>query len=266
MRLPLFSVDQDPGTSFERLLQATGTVAPLPLADAGNGLAHATTVVALRSVEGVVLCADRQASTNAIADRDVHKIAEADRHTALAISGVAAIGMQFIKFAQLSFEHYEKMRGTSLSLKGKANFLGPIVRRNNLSTGLMVLPLLAGYDLNHDQGRVYEYDGAGGCYEKDDYAVIGSGSSFALGALRLGYRDNMSESDALELAALAIYEAGDNDIYTGGPDFVRGIYPILVTVTAEGFRELSQDECGVYFRTIQDRRTETKGRAGGSLR
>jgi len=263
--LPLFSVTNDPGSSFERLLGAAG-VARDAHEHQGDALPHATTVVALRCQGGVVLCADRQASTGQISGRDMHKIGEADRHTAIAISGVAAVGMQFIKLAQLSFEHYEKMRGTSLSLGGKANYLGPIIMRNNFGTGLTVVPLLAGYDLNHDQGRVYGYDAAGGCYEKDDFAVIGSGTPFAEGALRLGFREDMTLDDALDLAALAIYEAGDNDLYTGGPDFVRDLYPILVTVTVDGFQELSQTQSKERFAAIQERRTSTKGRAGGELR
>jgi proteasome beta subunit len=266
MPLPLFDVTDDPGSSFQRLLMTTGSYVPTAHGAEPEDLAHATTVLAMRYRDGVVLCADRQASAGMIANRDMHKVAEADRHTAIAISGVAATGIQFIKMAQLSFEHYEKMRGTSLSLAGKANYLGPIIMQNNMTTGLTVLPLLAGYDLNHERGRVFEYDGAGGCYEKDDYTVIGSGGSFALGALRLGFKEDMSEDEALTLAALAIYEAGDNDLYTGGPDFVRGIFPILVKVTEDGFEELSQDTSRTYFTTIQDRRTATKGRPGGDLR
>ena len=64
--------------------------------------------------------------------------------------------------AQLSFEHYEKMTDATLSLEGKANYLSPIIQRNNLSTPLPVLPLLAGWDLSYRVGRIFEYDGAGG--------------------------------------------------------------------------------------------------------
>ena len=201
-----------------------------------------------------------------MANRDVRKIEAADRYTALAISGSAARGLEFIRLAQLSFEHYEKMTDSSLSLEGKANYLSPLIQRNNLTTTLVVLPLLAGWDLAHQTGRIFEYDGAGGCYERLDFSVIGSGSPFADSTLRLGFRPDMTRDDALALAALAIYEAADNDPSTGGPDFVRNIFPMMVTLTSEGFRELDQETAASTFRLINDRRAESGGVAGGTLR
>jgi proteasome beta subunit len=262
--LPFFGVSNDPGPSFIGLIESAGFELPRP--SAPHLSAHATTVVALRSSEGVVLVADRQATAGYIANRDVKKIAEADRHTAVAISGVAATGLELQQILQLSFEHYEKMTDDVLSLEGKANYVGSLIQRINLSGPGLVVPLLAGYDLNHDLGRVFEYDPLGGCYEKDDFTVIGSGTPFAEGALRLGYRDSMSTSDCVELGALAIYEAGDNDPSTGGPDFVRGIFPAIVKVTREGLYEYSNEECRAVFETINSRRAENKGRAGGQLR
>jgi proteasome beta subunit len=223
-------------------------------------------VVAIRCNDGVVLVADRQATGNYIAMRDTRKIGEADRHTAIAISGSAAAGMEFIRLSQLSFEHYEKMSQQSLSLEGKANYVSGIVLDNNMSTPFTIVPLLAGYDLNHQRGRVFEYDVAGGCYEHDDFVVIGSGSPFAESTLRLGYRDGITLDEAIDLGALSIYEAGDNDPSTGGTDFVRGIFPIIVTVTAAGFVELDQEASAERFTAINERRMASKGRAGGALR
>ena len=76
----------------------------------------------------------------------------------------------------------------------------------------------------------------------------------------------MDRQEALELASLAIYEAADNDPSTGGPDFVRNIYPMMVTLTSEGFRELDQDTAKTIFQAINDRRTQSGGVAGGTLR
>jgi proteasome beta subunit len=262
--LPLFSAHGDPGPSFWHFAQTTG-LDPAPRDDVRDA-PHATTVIALRYVGGVVMVGDRQATSNYIASREVRKIEPADRFTALAISGSAARGIELLKFAQLSFEHYEKMTDSSLSLVGKANYLSPIIQRNNLGSPLGVLPLLAGWDESHAMGRIFEYDGAGGCYERSDFATIGSGSPFAEGTLRLGFRDDLNLEDALELGALALYEAGDNDPSTGGPDFVREIYPMMVTLNAEGFQELPAADVGERFRAINVRRTQSKGIPGGSLR
>ncbi len=263
MGLPLFSAHGDPGPSFWHYADLAGlNRTPSDSSD----IPHATTVIAVRYDDGVVMVGDRQATGNYIASRDVRKIEPADHYTALAISGSAARGMEILKIAQLSFEHYEKMTDSSLSLEGKANYLSPIIQRNNLSSPLAVLPLLAGWDHSHLKGRIFEYDGAGGCYERFDFSTIGSGSPFADGALRLGYREDLDREGALQLGALALYEAGDNDPSTGGPDFVREIFPMMITVSADGFQELNNDDVGERFRAINERRTESRGVAGGSLR
>jgi proteasome beta subunit len=262
--LPLFDAHNDPGPSFFHYAESAGIASTTPRGVSDSP--HATTVIAVRYDQGVVMVGDRQATGSYIASRDVRKIEAADRFTALAISGTAARGMEFIKMAQLSFEHYEKMTDSALSLEGKANYLSPIIQRNNLTTPLIVLPLLAGWDPSHQIGRIFEYDGAGGCYERTDFATIGSGSPFAESALRLGFRADLDREGALELGALALYEAGDNDPSTGGADFVRNLFPMMVTISEAGFQELASDEVGVRFREINDRRTQTGGVAGGTLR
>ena len=264
MGLPLFSAHDDPGPSFYRYAESAGLT--IPPSSSESMSPHATTVIAVRYVGGVVMVGDRQATGHYIASRDVRKIEPADRFTALAISGTAARGVEFIRMAQLSFEHYEKMTDASLSLEGKANYLSPIIQRNNLSTPLIVLPLLAGWDPSHQIGRIFEYDGAGGCYEREDFAVIGSGSPFADNTLRLGFRNDLDLEGALALGALALYEAGDNDPSTGGPDFVRNLFPMMVVLDAAGFQELGNEDVAARFRAINERRTETGGRAGGTLR
>jgi proteasome beta subunit len=264
MGLPLYGPAEDPGPSFDAFARSAGLTPP---ADAAPGaVAHATTVIAVRYVNGVVLVGDRQATSGYIASRDIRKIEAADHFTAIAVSGTAARGIEFIKLAQLSFEHYEKMTDTALSLEGKANYLSPIIQRNNLGSPLIVMPMLAGWDVSHQVGRVFEYDGAGGCYERTDFVTIGSGSPFAENTLRLGFRSDLDLEAALDLAALALYEAGDNDPSTGGPDFVRRLYPMMVLVDAQGFRELAVDDVERRFRSIYERRAETGGLAGGTLR
>ena len=264
MGLPLYDATNDPGPSFLSFATASGL--KLSSGHERELSPHATTVVALRCDTGVVMIADRQATGGYIASRDVRKIEAADAFTGIAISDSAAMGMEFIRIAQLSFEHYEKMSEMALSLEGKANYLSPMIQHINFSVGLLVLPMLAGWDQSRRQGRIFEYDGAGGCYERSDFTTIGSGSPFAESTLRLGFRPDLTQAEALELAALAIYEAGDNDPSTGGPDFVRNLFPMMVTITAEGFTELPQEFAAATFRTILERRTASGGAAGGNLR
>src|ERR1700685_572915 len=85
--LPLFSAHGDPGPSFWHFAQMSGLEAtPREYA---HEAPHATTVIAVRYVGGVVMVGDRQATGNYIASRDVRKIEAADNFTAIAISGTA---------------------------------------------------------------------------------------------------------------------------------------------------------------------------------
>jgi proteasome beta subunit len=48
----------------------------------------------------------------------------------------------------------------------------------------------------------------------------------------------------------ALYDAADDDSATGGPDVTRRIYPVVVTVTADGFRRIADDEAGAVAQAV----------------
>jgi proteasome beta subunit len=48
----------------------------------------------------------------------------------------------------------------------------------------------------------------------------------------------------------ALYDAADDDSATGGPDMSRRIYPIVATVTADGYDRLSDEQAGRYAETV----------------
>ena len=111
---------------------------------------HATTCVALRYADGVVMAGDRRATAgNLISHRTMEKVVQADRFSGVAIAGAAGPAMEMIKLFQLQLEHYEKVEGSSLSLEGKANQLSMMVRGNLPAAmqGMVVVPIFAGYDL-----------------------------------------------------------------------------------------------------------------------
>ena len=47
-----------------------------------------------------------------------------------------------------------------------------------------------------------------------------------------------------------IWEAADADSATGGPDALRGIYPTVATVTAEGWQAATDDELAARFEAL----------------
>jgi proteasome beta subunit len=220
----------------------------LPAAVAA-GLPHATTIVAAAFADGVVMAGDRRATAGSmIAQRDIEKVFRSDEFSCVAIAGAAGIGIDLVRLFQVELEHYEKLEGRALSLEGKANRLASMVRGNLgiAMQGLVVVPLFAGLDEDTGAGRIFSYDVAGGRYEEHRYHSIGSGSVFARGSLKKLYTDGMSAADAILACMQALYDAADDDSATGGPDMTRRIFPVVATVTADGFRRLTDDESGQY--------------------
>jgi len=205
----------------------------------------ATTVLALRWVDGVVMSGDRRATAgNVIAHSRVKKVYPADEFSAVAISGTAGMAVELTKLFQTELEHYEKIEDVRLSLDGKANFLARMVRDNLplAFQGLVVVPLFSGFDEAEMQGRLYTFDVVGGRYEEQDYATTGSGGAEAKAFLKATWRPDLSEAQALHLSIEALVSAAEEDAATGGPDPKRGIYPNIVTVTADGYREIPDEE------------------------
>ncbi len=234
----------------ELLPGAGGLSVPSELA---RELPHGTTIVAAAFNGGVVMAGDRRATAgNMISQRDIEKVFRSDEYSCIGIAGVAGIGIELVRLFQVELEHYEKLEGRALSLEGKANRLAGIVRANlgGAMQGLVVVPLFAGYDTDEGVGRIFSYDVAGGRYEEQRFHSIGSGSVFARGALKKLYSDGMSNADAILACMQALYDAADDDSATGGPDMARRIYPIVVTVTADGFQRLSDEEAGSYAQSV----------------
>src|SRR4051812_49580091 len=255
MTVHRFAPGEDPGPSFTELLRRTGITPPAPTSPIEN-VTHATTCVAVRYADGVVMAGDRRATSgNLISHRTMEKVYPADRHSGVAIAGAAGPAMDMVKLFQLQLEHYEKVEGVELSLEGKANQLSGMVRGNLPAAmqGLVVVPLFAGYDLRRRQGRLFQYDVTGGRYEESNFATTGSGSLHAGTVIKLGYRENLTREETIDLSISALFNAADEASATGGPDLVRGIYPTVATITDQGFEKLGGDEIAERFRLLVDR-------------
>jgi len=216
-------------------------------------ISHATTVVAIRCQQGVVMAGDRRATAgHLISHRSIEKVFPADRYSGVAIAGAAGPAMEMVRLFQLQLEHYEKVEGKALSLDGKANQLGMMVR-NNLPAamqGFAVVPLFAGYDTSRGVGRLFQYDVTGGRYEEREYAVGGSGSLHAGTVIKLGYRSGADADEMIDLAVSALFRTAEEDAATGGPDLVRGIYPVVAVIGADGFERVVDTDVESRFRNL----------------
>ena len=214
------------------------------------GVPTGTTILALQYAEGVIVAGDRQATEGyQVAHRRIEKVYKTDEHSVVAIAGAAGPAIEMARLFQTELEHYEKVEGDGLSLEGKANKLGQMIRMNlpMAMQGLVVVPIFAGYDLRRGEGRIFKYDVTGGRYEETDYASTGSGGKDARNALKRLFRAGASREEGLRWAAEALLDASEEDVGTGGPDFVHGIFPTVKVVTRAGFEEVREDEVRAQF-------------------
>jgi proteasome beta subunit len=258
--MPLFTTGDDPGSSFPELLRRLG-LGPVALdghgwtGDLARELAvpHATTCVAVKYSDGVVMAGDRRATAgNLISHRSMEKVVQADAFSGVAIAGAAGPAMEMIRLFQLQLEHYEKVEGSPLSLEGKANQLSMMVRSNLPAAmmGMVVVPIFAGYDPRRACGRLWDFDATGGRYEERDYVATGSGSLHAGTVIKVGFRDELGRDEAINLAARSLWEAADADSATGGPDALRGIYPVVATIDAGGWNRLDDGDLAARYESI----------------
>jgi len=205
----------------------------------------ATTVLALRFADGIVVGGDRQATEGfEVSSRRIEKVYNADDYSVIAIAGAAGPCLEMVKLFQIEMEHYQKIEGEVLVLDGKANKLAQMIRQNLPAAfqGLIVIPIFAGYDLSTQQGRIYKYDVTGGRYEERDFYSTGSGSREARSTLKKRFEPQMTRDAAVRLALESLVDAADLDVGTSGPDIYRGIYPVIKVVTKQGVEDVGEDE------------------------
>ncbi len=255
--------DYSTSSFVELLLRQAPHMLPRLGSGVEAGVPQGTTVLALRYRDGVVMAGDRQATAGLqIASRRIDKIFKCDDLSGIGIAGAAGPAMEMAKLFQTELEHYEKVEGDNLSLEGKANKLGQMIRMNLPAAlqGLAVIPIFAGFDEKAGVGRLFKYDITGGRYEETNYDAQGSGAKDARDSLKKLWRRDMGREEALRVALEALFDAADEDVGTGGPDLVRGIFPSVRTITRSGFTEVPEDEVRrVCEQVLADRRKAEGG-------
>ncbi|MFY0405372.1 proteasome subunit beta [Solicola sp. PLA-1-18] len=228
---------------------------------------HGTTIVAATFPGGVVMAGDRRATMgNVIAQRDIQKVFPTDEYSCVGIAGTAGLAVEMTRLFQVELEHYEKIEGATLSTDGKANRLAALIRGNlgMAMQGLAVVPLFAAFDIDAQVGRIFAFDVTGNKNEERTFHSVGSGSTFARGALKKLYRDDLTETETVTAAIQALYDAADDDSATGGPDLTRRIFPLVSVVTADGYRQWDEDAtAAVADAVIGGRMTRPDGPVAG---
>lgn len=210
---------------FVRLLQERGYRLDSIRADAPSHpqntsatITQGTTVLALKYQEGVLVAGDRRATAGNIVMYDrTDKVLELDRYCVMAIAGVPATAFEMARVLEHSYKYYRRSQLQDLSFEGKLRALANLLKDNvpaALAGTGAVAPIFAGYDQQHDCGKIFFYDISGAGFEGVEHSVSGSGSPTIRGILHYLNRwgttplVEMAEEEAMTLVLRLLLQRG----------------------------------------------------------
>lgn len=243
---------------FYQLLKKQGYAFGVPgQAGADQTLTTATTILAFKYLDGVLVAGDRRATAGNLVMYDrTDKVLEIDRHSVMAIAGVPATAYEMARILTHSFKYYRRTQLQELSFEGKLRSLSKLLKENvpaALAGTGAVAPIFAGYDAEHDVAKIYFYDILGAEFEGVEYAVSGSGSPTIRGILHYmnTWGDQplsaMPEEQATVQALRLLASAAEFDSATGGVNRDANLYPVIKFITAAGVRTMPDPQLRSLF-------------------
>ncbi len=173
-----------------------------------------TTIVGIKTKDGVVLGSDKRASKGFfIGSKIVQKIAKIDDTLAVAIAGQLSDAEHIIKMTKAERRLIELRRGFPLSIKEATRLIANITYSGLRNYQPYYVELLvAGVD--KDGAHVFAADMSGAITE-EDFASSGSGSPIAYGVLESLYNNDITNKQASEIASRAVSAAMERDPGSG---------------------------------------------------
>lgn len=245
---------------FFQLLMEQGYRFGAPVASGtGVDIPTATTILAFKYRDGVLVAGDRRATAGNMVMYDrTDKVLELDRHSVMAIAGVPATAYEMARILEHSFKYYRRTQLQELSFEGKLRALSKLLKENvaaALSGTGAVAPIFAGYDSEQGAAKIYFYDILGAEFEGVEYAVSGSGSPTIRGILH--YLNTwgeqplsvMPEDQAVIQALRLLTSAAEFDSATGGVNREANLYPVIKFITAHGVGTMPEAQLKPLFDT-----------------
>ena len=189
-----------------------------------------TTTVGIAVKDGVVLATDKRVTAGYyIAHKRGEKIWKIDDHVAATMSGGVADLQSVLSFLTLRAREYKMEYKKPIPIRALVNYVSLILFYSRPYIYL-VHSIIGGVD--EEEGAVLYTTDWLGTVTKEKYVATGSGSPYAMGALEVGYREDLTLEDAVNLAIKAVKAAIRNDPGSG-----EGIDVITIT-KKEGFRRV----------------------------
>ena len=196
-----------------------------------------TTTVALMCKDGIVLAADKRATSGyLISYKKFDKIINISDNVAVTVAGTVSDVQLLTKYIKAELKLKQIRTDRESSVKEAANLLAMLVY-NNIRK-LSLIPGISHFIVGgkDESGfHVYDLSPDGSIVEIDDYISSGSGSVMVFGVLETLYKKNMSIDEGIKLAAKSVNAAVQRDIASG-----NGID--IVTITKEGIKKVFSKE------------------------
>ncbi|TDJ52737.1 MAG: proteasome subunit alpha [Nitrospina sp.] len=226
-------------------------------------LLQGTTVLAFHFNKGVIVAGDRRATAgNAIMYERCDKVIPIDDHSLMAIAGVPATAFEMARILSHNFEYFRRSQLQPLSTEGKIRALSKLLK-DNMGLALQgvgaVSPIFSLYDLKEKKPYIYFYDMLGAQFEIQTHTATGSGSPVIRGVLE--YEDlwgakplaKRTLEEAALLAVRLLQTAAQFDSATGQARPEDQIYPIIASITEQGYRFFPDEEMAGLFKKSMKR-------------
>jgi len=189
-----------------------------------------TTTIGLVIKDGVILATESQVTAGFfVANKKGQKLFQINNQCGATVAGGLADCQYVVGQAQAISRLLSVRDEKEPSLEYIANIV-----RNILFNGrsfFQAFMIIGGYDSKTQSGRIFPIDFLGYMADSEDFASLGSGSTFALGVLEGGWKPEMTTDEGVELVKRALHAAKSRDIASG--------YEIqLVIITKDKFEAI----------------------------
>jgi len=235
-----------PAETLVHLKQADESGHPIKL-DFNKG----TTTCAFKFQGGVIVCVDSRATGGQyIGSGSVKKVLVVNDYLLGTMAGGAADCTYWLRVLSERCRMYELRNKERISVAAASKLLANMLynyKGMGLSLGVMVM----GYDKRGP--GLYYVDDSGNRFT-NNICSAGSGSPYALGVLDSGYRWDLSDQEAYDLAQRAITAATHRDGYSGG--IVRCYH-----MKATGWVHIADHDCtDLYFKYLAEKKETDAGK------
>lgn len=191
----------------------------------GLSITKATTIIAIKYRDGVVMASDGQATAGYYkVFNDFEKLIQIEKRTIIAIAGSPAISVAICENMKAEIKRWDRVYVNKLSTEGKINRLSKILLHNMSLTaaGIVMVPIFATFEFESQRARIFHFS-SDGSYKEQDYCAEGSGGLAATTVISEHYEkpEDLTSEKAVEVAIRALMRAHDTDAATGENFFVK---------------------------------------------